>query len=254
MSNSQVLPEEDRPDLSSFPAYTSDWPPEEVAKLQKIEGRLLPLHQKWGFLVYRTTYSDDEKWDQFIKLFQEGVRKDVKRLWGDTEHVNYLDFPVQEDSISLKDATKDELRNRFDAWRTSNEPWNEQGLTKETNPEFLLEDHSLRTRYFIQVDDDAMESVLAYGTGINNGGYVNLIWSNAVYKVDEEDTEDVETDLGHPELEGMNYLHVGFQRVAVEWIYPHFWWFFCSMDENDDLVYDRPPIISGNSRTGYFRY
>lgn len=30
---------------------------------------------KLGFVVYRTTYADEEKWSRFIELFQEGVRK-----------------------------------------------------------------------------------------------------------------------------------------------------------------------------------
>jgi hypothetical protein len=45
----------------------------EVDALKFIEEYYTPYHRKWGFVVYRTTYSDDEKWARFIDMFQEGV-------------------------------------------------------------------------------------------------------------------------------------------------------------------------------------
>lgn len=97
-----------------------------------------------------------------------------------------------------------------------------------------------------------MESILAHGTDCFAGGYINLIWSNAVYKTDEEDVEDIETDTGQSDVEGMEYYHVGFQKMAVEWLYP-FWVHHAeAMGEDYTHMYYRPPIITGNRFTGYY--
>jgi hypothetical protein len=42
-----------------------------VNELARIEADLLPKNKKWGWIIYRTTYGDDEKWKRFNEMFQK---------------------------------------------------------------------------------------------------------------------------------------------------------------------------------------
>jgi hypothetical protein len=46
--------------------------------LVDLEGLHKMGHKKWGWIIYRTTYGDDEKWARFEERFQEQVRRETK--------------------------------------------------------------------------------------------------------------------------------------------------------------------------------
>jgi len=82
--------------------------------LQSIEGSLLPQHRKWGWIVYRTTYGNDEQWAECNEYFQGLVRKITLMKKGGAEHTaRYLDFPVRDDPGAFNNASSAELRSHF---------------------------------------------------------------------------------------------------------------------------------------------
>ena len=63
---------------------------------------------KWGFIVYRCTYGDDDAWAKFMEYLNTRVRlnlieDDCEDLW------DRLDWCVQEDP-ALDNATSEDVR------------------------------------------------------------------------------------------------------------------------------------------------
>lgn len=223
----------------------------EIRALKYIEELYTPYHKKWGFVVYRTTYSDNEKWSKFIDMFQDGVRKFVKATdeHGDLEHLKYLDFPVRENEKLFNNASKADLRKHFNEWVNSDDATEEQGLKREDMPDYVKNYAGLRLRYFIQVDQEAMESVLENGTV---DGYVNFVWASSEWPgPDPEDEEDIKADDGCEEIEGMTCTHIGFQRIAVGHIYPEYWREMTISGEDWVRLYTRPPRVRGADPCGW---
>jgi hypothetical protein len=201
--------------------------------------------------VYRTTYDDDEKWSTFIDMLQAGVRKAVNNVdeHGDLEHLKYLDFPVRDDKSLYNNASKADLRKIFQQWVNSDDPIEEQGFTRQEMPDYVEECGGLRLRYFIHVDEEAMESVLSNGT---ETGFVNLVWASSEWPGSSaEDQEDLMADDGYDDIEGMTFKHIGFQRIAVEHIYPEYWREMIKFGEDYERVYTRPPAIRGADPYGW---
>jgi hypothetical protein len=244
---------------------------EDIDYLRYIYDHELEENKKWGFVVYRTTYSDDQKWARFNELFQAGVRKFVTNIEenGDLAHLAYLNFPVRDDKALFDNATIPQLRAHFTDWLKSDDVYDEQGLTREECQDFVAERGTFRHAYFIKVDEDAMENVLNNGT---EDGYVNMVWADESYYKDvssdddddddnneDEDEDDekmieenkehqkktVTQDCGLEEIEGSREPHVGFQRITVEHIYPAYWYKMMRLSEDWELIYTRPPRIRG---------
>jgi hypothetical protein len=261
----------------------------EIQALKFIEDRtFVPI---WGLIVYRTTYSDEEKWTHFNHLFQEGVRKFVRNIneYGDLAHLDHLDFTVRDNKDLFDNASKSDLRNHFREWLKSDDVFLEQGLNRSDDPEAIDSSGSLRYSYFIEVNEEAMQSVLQNGT---ETGYVNFVWlDDPSYDemedddAEDNDDEDEEDDAGRNKakekegededgngegadgeydmkdqdgkhipfsqddgfevIEGSTAEHVGFQKIAVEHIYPHYWGQMIRLGEDWVLTYTRPPAIRG---------
>jgi hypothetical protein len=79
---------------------------------------------EWGFVIYRGVYGDDEAWNSFIQCFRDNVHLDLARPKRDAEAVErgaileqYAQWTVIEDSETLDGASRDDIRQRFLAWR-----------------------------------------------------------------------------------------------------------------------------------------
>jgi hypothetical protein len=206
-------------------------------ELVEIETLRKSGHKKWGWIVYRTTYGDDEKWARFEERFQEQVRKPALDLdHGKPIHTQYLDFPVRSD-IKYNNATAAQLRANLQEWRDGGGALQEQEMI--SNEEVMIRNilETNRYKYFIRVDAEAMESVLE-----DDEGWVDLVKVN--WPEDDDDAREIATDDGHPPLEGITTYKVGFQRVHVYLLYPFCW---SDLLANDDLFgMTRPPEISYN--------
>lgn len=199
--------------------------------LLEIEGDLRPRFQKWGWIVYRTTYADDKKWEKFNEIFQTQVRDPVLNLDGGEHHSQFLDYTLRSDKSKYDGATAAQLRDEFREWRASSGPLEEQGLN-EAERQFL----PLNARYsfFIRIDEDALQSVLE-GAAKNDfeESWVDVVhvdWPGPGIDDDDED--------GLPPIEGITTHHVGFQRVEIEELYPNCWHDF---EVNHWDFYIRPP-------------
>jgi hypothetical protein len=163
---------------------------------------------------------------------------------GGAEHATrYLDFPIRDDPAAFNNASSAELRAHFKTWRSSNEAFEEQQMGHSEREELWL---SMRYRYFIRVDAEAVQNILDAANGHNSGAWVDLVqvdWPDSESDEDEEEDEHADhgfTD-GFPPVEDMTTYEVGFQRVPVTDLYPTCW-----MDKENipEKWYSRPPKMT----------
>ncbi|KAJ5436236.1 hypothetical protein N7445_007121 [Penicillium cf. griseofulvum] len=175
-----------------------------VEKLLKEDGFTI-----WGFVIFRCTYHNDSDWKNFMARMVGAVSEDLKEYSG----LDLLDTfaPTVLEDPSFEGATVATLREHFHQWKKSALK-EEQGVSEDYTPT------SGRYRFFITVDQEAMESVLNTPLGVFEEyelGHVRMV--NAKWKwtyVPEEDSED--EDISEPEfepLEGCTEDDVGWMNI-----------------------------------------
>ncbi|OQD90210.1 hypothetical protein PENSOL_c060G04780 [Penicillium solitum] len=160
-----------------------------VEKLLKEDG-----FTTWGFIIFRCTYHKDSDWENFMARIVGAVSEDLK----EDSALDLLDTfaPTVLEDPSFGGATVATLREHFHQWKKT-AMREEQGVSEDYTPT------SGRYRFFITVDQEAMESVLNTPLGGK--------WTH----VPEEDSED--EDISEPEefepLEGCTEDDVGWMNI-----------------------------------------
>lgn len=188
----------------------------------------------WGFVIYRCTYQDDPSWEKFLARFLNAVPDYLEFYSG----LDLLDtfYPTVFEDPSFDGATVVTLRKHFKQWAKSSLK-EEQGVR---------EDYYARTgryRFFIMVDQEAMESVLSAAEDDYETGFVRMV--NAEWKPEVFDEEDIANgNIPPPEepLEGCTENDVGWMKVC--WGYVELPGFHKVCDWEDwEAYYTRPPEI-----------
>lgn len=174
--------------------------------------------QKWGFVIYRCTYEDDNAWDRFMHHLNSSKNAMLIDTYNDEHLARNLDWNVQQDS-SLNHATKDQVHDNFRAWVATDA--RSEILTSaehQLNLKALLHDNP-RYKYCIQVDAEAMQSVLdgppPTKPDLHGVGYVNLIRADDSWEAWEKEPAEFHNER-EPELEGRLSFDVGWMKVSVD--------------------------------------
>lgn len=206
--------------------------------------------QKWGFIVYRCRYNDNDAWDRIMHHLN--ARKDtvLKNIFDDDCLAQHLDWNVQQD-LSLNYATKDQVRDRFGAWvATYARAEMPTSASSQERLEGLLYENP-RYKYCIHVDADSMQSVLDGPSPAEpelcGVGYVNLIrvdqaweaWEKESTQVPATEGRDNYQDEGEPEVEGRTSFDVGWMKVSVDGLVPEIYEALVN-DKMWDAFYVRP--------------
>lgn len=64
---------------------------------------------RWGFLIYRCSYDDDEKWQRFMDHLNTRVRLNLREE-GAEDLFDRIDWAVQEDEQELEGAPSSTVR------------------------------------------------------------------------------------------------------------------------------------------------
>jgi hypothetical protein len=64
---------------------------------------------KWGFVIYRCTYTDDEEWARFMDYLNTRTRLNLESE-GDQDLFERIDWQVQDDREKFDDAGSGFLR------------------------------------------------------------------------------------------------------------------------------------------------
>lgn len=72
-------------------------------------------HDKWGFVIYRCTYEDDEGWELFKHLLHERTENTIQPSDA-PEATDSLEWTFVEGRAALEGASRPQLRYRFNRW------------------------------------------------------------------------------------------------------------------------------------------
>lgn len=187
-------------------------------------------HDKWGWVIYRTSFDDDAAWERFKKIIDEQSRKQISE--SDTpELADSLEWTFVDDP-SLDGAPKELLRQHFKAW-------GDEAVTSE-NPRAVRNWRSSRYSYFIQADQASIHSVVESDPNdLLDEGWVNFI--NADWELNPEEAEQREG--GYEAVEGCYAEDVGWMMITTSTVGPCFYEVIGNMPENWYLWYRRPDDI-----------
>ncbi|RMZ89596.1 hypothetical protein DV736_g3180, partial [Chaetothyriales sp. CBS 134916] len=113
-------------------------------------------HRTWGFVIYRTTYDNDEDWVEFLKRLRIRMEEEFDRFHG-RDILELFTLTVIEDREHIDGASTAAIQEHFRQWRMT-APQSEQqqdNTASEVGPGL-----SPRYRYAIEVDTAALHSVV----------------------------------------------------------------------------------------------
>ena len=135
--------------------------------------------QRWGFVIYRCTYGNDDAWASFMRHLNQRTKQHVLTDTYDSPNLaGSLDWNVQEDQ-SLDGASKDEVRRRFKQWVASSARAEFPSDLDADKTRFLPIENP-RYNYCIHVDRASLNSVVKHASqpdqpDLKKRGWVNLI-------------------------------------------------------------------------------
>ncbi|KAG7289245.1 hypothetical protein NEMBOFW57_005610 [Staphylotrichum longicolle] len=139
---------------------------------------------KWGWVIYRTSYKNDAAWERFRDCINISAREALKGEGASPLVLDALDCIFVSDP-ALDGASRKQLRERFLQWR--------QPAIRVENPQRALpkewDEIPSRYVYFVQVDDESLDSVVQASAQSSDTGWVRFVRC------------DQEVDLGPLKLE-----------------------------------------------------
>ena len=161
---------------------------------------------KWGWVIYRTSYKDEAAWERLRDCMTRWSRDALEDEDASPRVRGTVDWRFVSDP-TLEGASHDELRGRFRAWRDA------VYLTETRRPPPQEDDdRTQRYMYFVEVDEPALESVARGGGGLT---VVNLVRvDHGVPYAAEAEDEDVWPVLARTAVSPEFWIDV---LDSVEW-------------------------------------
>lgn len=211
---------------STDPYSGEEWSPERTVQWQ------LDLHgeAKWGWVVYRCTYKPELEgtWQEFKRLVNENIRQRIAE--SDAPQIaDSLDWPIIEDP-ELEGASHEVLRRRWRDWVRGEKPDVDTGDASR--------DRSSRYTYFIQIDEEALRSVLYYPNDLSAPGNYMDLWSGYVNMIkgwEEPLSVEERTDEYGDIQDNEDWMH-----ICANMLQPYF---YVEMDNYESwyTFYCQPP-------------
>lgn len=174
-------------------------------------------HDKWGWVIYRCTYGDDEAWERFQQIINERSQDNMAQAGVPQEVATTLEWTFVSDRAALDGVSREELRRRFRAW--ANEAEKLEQPRADRGPKLQ------RYLYFIQVDEDCLQSVV----GANPSDPLDVGWVKIVQAEESTGNEDGEDE--------------GWMLIAADMIGPDFYDAIGQMPESWYSFYMPPPAL-----------
>ncbi|GIZ48413.1 hypothetical protein CKM354_001147400 [Cercospora kikuchii] len=208
----------------------------------------LPDHRdgKVGYVVFRVTYGDNARWEQFIERLKEymgsGLEGESNPQAAEAVKAVF-ELDIRDNEAELKDASKHDVRAIFNAWVES-----VGGINTVT-----------KYNACIYADEEVVESVLEgedprvgfYRTPLR--AYVKILdiqYTEETYQYDSEDEPDEAArallnsdDDGYDPIEGCRSYDVGWVKAAARLLIPRTYAVLCYAS-GWDRMYVRPPALS----------
>ncbi|PYH37333.1 uncharacterized protein BO87DRAFT_404406 [Aspergillus neoniger CBS 115656] len=184
----------------------------------------------WGFIIYRCTYQSDSDWEKLMIRFYKRVEKYLQYYNGLDLLARFTPTVLEVEDRSFESMTVASLRDKFNKWAVTAVKEEQE---QEIDPRHLWHLKNGRYRFFIMLDQEALDSILSTPDNDIYGGFVRLV--NAEWKPEELDEEEL-AERGGPDPEeeppeGCTEEDVGWMKVC---------W---GESQTPDIYYSRPPVI-----------
>lgn len=196
----------------------------------------MPAEHKWGWVIYRCTYTDDSTWARFRARIEKDSREEIKNSDA-PEIAERLEWTWVEDP-ALDGVSTAALRERFLAWA-------EEQIARQPgdyDPPVIP-----RFRFFIKVDQEALDSMVKsppVETRWLDGAFVKLVdghWEplgeDKQAKDDDEEREKLQP------IEGCTEEDVGWMCIVPDMIDSSFYNTLTGDPNVWFIFYERPPSI-----------
>ncbi len=128
------------------------------------------MQEKWGWVIYRTTYKDDGAWERFRNSVNTSSRETLRKQGASPLVLGSLDCIFVSDPV-LEGASRDQLLARFRQWRKL--------AIQAENPQRALpkqwDEIPGRYVYFVEVDEDSLNSVVQASRQGRDTGWVHFV-------------------------------------------------------------------------------
>lgn len=216
-------------------------------------------HLKWGFLVYRVYYGNDEAWERFMYILNRTTENFLDDSLAKPHIAPLLKWTEMQNRTAFDGASKDEIREHFRTWILTRSV-ERDGPGVEGNETLL---RSPRYQACLYVDKEAMESASftenysifkSSGVHLKVKGRVILINSELFYDLwphpepTQEELDEIEEEGWAEEeydpIDGNTGLDVGWMYISLHFASIA----YDTMSENmntwsERWFYTRPPAV-----------
>lgn len=180
---------------------------------------------KWGFVILRGVYSNNDEWQTFLNLYKAAVADELHHYKLEDQLGQQLEWTVIEDPAILDGASKGAARSRFLTWveeqkrdgEIADRPWAAGCLP--------------RYKFCLYVDEVCIKSIVARQREgklpglrwcLDSSGKVIIIdglhqdYTPAEKNEEDDDEEDDDDDEGWGEVDGTTNYDVGWAYVEAD--------------------------------------
>lgn len=202
-------------------------------------------HRTWGFVIYRTTYQSDADWAEFLRRLRYWTSEDMVYFNGQ-DILDLMTWTVFDDESLFDGADTAAIRRHFHRWAETTvlseiqQPSGDATLSMRSAP---------RYRYCVQVDADALRSVLHDAPPppeiiVGKKGWVKLIQKDWIRPSENPRLAGRELDDGYEPIEGVTEKDVGWIRCPCHTVMTEFYVDFLNPN-GYSVAYQRPPAVVG---------
>ncbi|KAF3898090.1 hypothetical protein GTR04_0210 [Trichophyton interdigitale] len=207
----------------------------------------LKSHFPWGWVVYRTSYSDEEAWQKMLNILREKVEKSLQ-VYERMDLLPFHEMIIMDDKAKFEGATSHDIRDHFTGWVADTvapkmiTALSESAMKQLRDP--YKEDHSLewflgaRYNFCLFIDDICLESMEHMRRPV-----VKMLAKNFGARKPEDRNyavypgwEDGETEEGDEEVGWMYIWALEIVSQYDEMMETDFWY----------TIYNRPPRMWNN--------
>ncbi|KAK3169508.1 hypothetical protein OEA41_008892 [Lepraria neglecta] len=202
-------------------------------------------HRTWGYVIYRTTYSSDDNWAEFLRRLRFHM-EDTFDSYNGRDILELFTLTVFSDSSLFDGADTPTIRAHFRQW-AENAFRAEQQPQDGSSGEEVRMGLSPRYQFCVQVDAAALHSVVHDAPAppaidLTKNGWVKLI--NKSWIPREEDPRARPDPNAYEPIEGVTERDVGWMKCPYQSVMTEYY------SGNEGLngwrtEYCRPPKVAG---------
>ncbi|UQC91411.1 uncharacterized protein CLUP02_16946 [Colletotrichum lupini] len=184
---------------------------------------------KWGWVIYRTTYGDDEAWERCKEIITYRTRRNIADSDAPGIAKN-LELTFFDDKFLFDGASKHQLRSHFRTWSLDAFQSENPGTQDVSNILGLRSQGCGVPRYvyFFQVDLESLRSIVFEAPqppdyDLDCESHINFIdaywkpireWAGVLRHTEQDEIDAFET--AHEPIEGCGEENVGWMKVSTE--------------------------------------